>query len=147
MFGADIRGPSLALTEAIAERWRTIKERRKAMRTTYTILHVDGTTQRGEIDWPEHPTLDQIKILVEPIVGSPMEHVRVLDPDSVLREDDEPGYLDMFVDEHGHERIKPRNEAATAFYRANWLHHEGGDPDDLPWIAGTAVVFDRIVWS
>jgi hypothetical protein len=117
------------------------------MLTGYTIVYPDATLQRGHIDWPQSPTLDQIKALVEPIVGSPTEHVRVLDPDSVLFPERDPVYLDMFVDELGHNRMKARNEAATAFYRANWLHHEGGEPDDLPWIAGTAIVFDRIVWS
>lgn len=70
-----------------------------------------------------------------------MEHVRVLDP----AVDD---YRDMFVDEMGHMRAepKPRNDAATRLYRNNWLVHEGGAPEDLPWIAGNAIVFDRIVW-
>jgi hypothetical protein len=110
------------------------------MHTTYTVYYADGSIQRGEIDWPESPTLDQIRTAIEPIVGEPMEHVRVLDPAS-----DE--YRDMFVDESGHGRLKPRNEAATAIYRNNWLTQEGGEEDDLPWIAGTAIVFDRIVWS
>lgn len=108
--------------------------------TNFTIYHPDGTTQTGDIDWPECPTLDQIRRLVEPIVGEPMEHVRVLDPKC-----DE--YRDMFVDENGHSRRRPRNEDATAIYRHNSLQHEGGDPEDLAWIAGTAIMFDRIVWS
>lgn len=52
----------------------------------------------------------------------------------------------MFVDEMGHQARKPRNHAATAVYRANWLRAEGGDAEDLPWIAGDAVLIDRIVW-
>jgi hypothetical protein len=113
------------------------------MLTRFTIYWADGSLQGEIIDWPESPTLDQIRRLVEPIVGEPMEHVRVLDPKS-----DE--YRDMFVDELGHMRQggpRPRNEAATAIYRHNWLQHEGGEPDDLPWIAGTAIVFDRIIWT
>jgi hypothetical protein len=111
------------------------------MHTTFTILHGDGSIQRGEIDWPESPTLDQIRTAVEPIVGEPMEHVRVLDPKC-----DE--YRDMFVNENGHlVARRPRNEAATAIYRHNWLQHRGGDPESLMWIVGNAIVFDRIVWS
>jgi hypothetical protein len=113
------------------------------MLTRFTIYWADGAVQGETIDWPETPSLAQIKDVVEPIVGGPLEHVRVLDPAA-----DE--YRDMFVDELGHMRLegaKPRNDAATAIYRNNWLTHEGGEPDDLPWIAGDAIVFDRIVWS
>jgi hypothetical protein len=110
------------------------------MRTTYTIYYPDDTTQVGEIDWPQSPTLDQIKALLQPVIGDHVEHVRVLDP----AEDD---YRDMFVDELGHDHGKPRNNRATEIYRHNWLSHEGGEPEDLSWIAGTAVVFDRIIWS
>ena len=113
------------------------------METGFTIYFTDGTVQRGAADLPEKPSLAQLKAIVEPIVGSPMEHVTVLDPAA----DD---YRDLFVDELGHIRPggpKPRNEAATAIYRHNWLTHEGGDPEDLPDIAGAAVLFDRVVWS
>jgi hypothetical protein len=113
------------------------------MLTRFTIYWTDGSCQGETIDWPEAPTFAQIKAVVEPIVGSPLEHVRVLDPEA-------GEYRDMFVDELGHIRAggpKPRNEVATAIYRHNWLKHEGGEPEDLPWIAGTAIVFDRIVWS
>jgi hypothetical protein len=119
--------------------------------TTYTIYHADGTIQRGEVDWPDSPGVELIAALVEPIVGHPMEHVTVLDPvmshaEEVSRND----YRDMFVDELGHIRAggpKQRNHAATAIYRANWLRAEGGDPEDLHWIVGTAVLFDRIIWK
>jgi hypothetical protein len=119
------------------------------MTTTYTVYRTDGTVERGEVVWPLTPSLAQIKSLVEPMVGGPMEHVRVLDPrsveaDQITRAD----YLDMFVDELGHVRDipKPRNHAATGIYRANWLRAEGGDPEDLHWIAGDAIVFDRQIW-
>jgi hypothetical protein len=119
------------------------------MNTSFTVYYTDGTLQRGEVDWPESPSLKQTKELVEPIVGGPLEHVRVLNPkmveaDEITAED----YLDMFVDELGHVRGggKPRNDAATAIYRANWLRANGGDPEDIPWISGTAIVFDRRIW-
>lgn len=54
---------------------------------------------------------------------------------------------DMFVDDRGIEKDLPRNEAATAIYRANWLsRHPGADPESIPAIYGLAVLFDRIVW-
>jgi hypothetical protein len=118
------------------------------MNTTYTIYHPDGSVSAGEVAWPENPSYELIRLLVEPIIGGPLERVRVLNPKSV--EADEltaEDYLDMFVDEMGHPRRKPRNDAATAIYRANWLRAEGGDPEDLHWIAGTAIVFDRQIWK
>jgi hypothetical protein len=120
------------------------------MNTTYTVYHTDSSVSAGSIDWPENPTVDQIKALVEPIVGGPLEHVRVLAPamaQAVMVS--HADYRDMFVDELGHVRAggpKPRNDAATAIYRANWLRAKGGDPEDVPWIAGTAIVFDRQIW-
>ena len=71
----------------------------------------------------------------------PLEHVTVLHDGK---------RADMFVDEMGHVRMdgpKPRNDVATGLYRANWMaQHRGQDPEDLPFIAGNAVLFDRIVW-
>ena len=68
-----------------------------------------------------------------------MEHVAVLYQDRPA---------DMFVDEIGAIKSLPRNEAATAIYRANWLkQHPRTDPESLDAIYGPAVLFHRIVWS
>jgi len=121
------------------------------MLTTYTIYRAHGLIERGEIDWPEKPSLDEIARFVAPIVDGPIEHVLVLDPAKVEADEvDRSDYRDMFVDELSHVRPsgpKLRNHSATAIYRANWLRAEGGDPEDLAWIAGDAVLFDRIIWS
>ena len=111
------------------------------METSYTIYRPDGTQERRAVDWPEEPSYAAIRDLVQPLVGNPMEHVNVLH---------QGVRADMFVDEMGHMRIHPgeRNEDATTIYRANWLRqHPGTDPESLPWIVGTAVVFDRIIWT
>jgi hypothetical protein len=118
----------------------------------YTIYRPDGTSERGEVDWPPDPGYDQIAALVEPLVEGPIERVRVLDPAKADADEirGAADYLDMFVDEMGHMRTppRPRNEAATAIYRANWLRaHPDVDPEDIAWIAGTAVLFDRPVWT
>ena len=116
----------------------------------YTIFRPDRTSEAGEVDWPADPSYDAIARLVGPIVGGPIERVRILDPAKfdaaqVSRDD----YRDMFVDEMGHMREPPgrRNEKATWLYRANWLRvHPEDDPEELPFIAGVAVVFDRVIW-
>lgn len=114
------------------------------MKTTYTVIYASGEEKRGDIDWPREPTFLAIKGLVEPFLeGEPLEHVNVLNGGV---------YCDMFVSELGHIRLKereplPRNDKATDVYRENWLtQFPSEDPESLPWIAGTAIVFDRKVW-
>jgi len=89
---------------------------------------------------PVVPSLDDLRKAVLPQLNATyFEHVNVLF---------EGAAADMFVDETGHHSHRPRNELATMIYRAAWLDaHPADDPEDLPWIAGPAVVFGRRVWS
>jgi hypothetical protein len=116
----------------------------------YTIFRPDGTSEAGEVDWPPDPRYDDIAKLIGQIVGGPIEHVRILDPTKATAEHiGRADYRDMFVDELGHMRKPPaaRNEMATALYRANWLRvHPQDDPESLSFIAGLAVVFERVIW-
>jgi hypothetical protein len=113
--------------------------------TTFTVIHVDGSQTDGEVIWPECPGIKLIEECVQPLIdGEPIEQVSVL-------------YRgrrhDMFVSELGHVALTtrpplPRNETATAIYRRAALErHPERDPEDLPWIAGPAILFDRIVWT
>lgn len=108
------------------------------MKTEYTIYRADGTEERSEVDWPLKPSLDQISSVVEAITGSPFEHVYVM-VDNAIR--------DMFVDELGRVRKppKPRNEAATRFYRSASIK-QGAAPESLPHIVGDVILFDRRIW-
>ena len=116
----------------------------------YTIFRPERTSEAGEVDWPPDPSFENIARLLEPIVGGPIEHVRILDPAKALAEHiGRADYRDMFVDELGLLRDPPaeRNEMATALYRANWLRvHPQDAPESLPFIAGVAVVFERVIW-
>ncbi len=116
----------------------------------FTIFHPDGTTEWGSVDWPTDPSIEAIGQLVRPLVGGAIEHVRILDPAKIGAEQvSRADYRDMFVDEMGLWRDPPaeRNDTATILYRANWLRvHPNDDPEDLPIIAGAAVVFDRVIW-
>ena len=109
------------------------------MKTTLITLTHEGERQERDLDMDEDPSLAEIREAVAPsLAGGRPEHVTVLY---------EGRRADMFVDEDGFEKDLPRNEAATTLYRASWMErHPGTDPEDLPWIAGTAVLFDRIVW-
>lgn len=107
--------------------------------TPYQIFRVDGTLETASVDWPKEPGYKEIAKLIMPILdGAELEHVTVLHDGK---------RADMFVDEMG--RMKPltRNEVATVIYRNNWMtQHPSVDPETLPWIAGTAVLFLRRVW-
>lgn len=109
------------------------------MNTQYLVIHPDGTEQNFEIDLPEMPTLQTLRSLIVPhLAGGDLEQVGVLH--------DGKG-TDMFVDEDGLLKELPRNDKATAIYRAHYLKRNPGvDPEQLGFIAGTAVIFNRRVW-
>ncbi|MDH2313074.1 hypothetical protein [Methylobacterium brachiatum] len=112
------------------------------MMTGALILHADGTRMEREVELAPNPRYSELRASIRAllVLGSAYpEHVTVLH---------EGRQADMFVHEDGHGAGLPRNEAATAIYRAAWLReHPGHDPETLPCIAGPAVIFDRIVWS
>lgn len=115
------------------------------MKTTFHILSADGTKETREVDWPVAPIYAQLHDLLLPLLGEgePLEHVAVLH---------EGHRADMFVSELGHLPMKwrgpmPRNEQATTIYRNNTMvRSPNTDPETLSWIAGPAILFDRIVW-
>lgn len=99
----------------------------------YQIFRTDGTHETCEADLPSDPGYDRLKKLLDPILEGPLERVAVLF-DGAKR--------DMFVHEHGAVIGLPRNEAATKIYRTNGLRHEPDrDPESMPAIHGTAVLF------
>jgi hypothetical protein len=109
------------------------------MGTGYTIYRTDGTSERREASLSPEPGYDALAQLIRPILdGADLEHVSVLH---------ERKRRDMFVDDIGAVKGLPRNEAATAIYRNNWLsRNPGADPESIPAIYGTAILFDRRVW-
>lgn len=109
------------------------------MKTRLLVLNPAGDPSVRVIDMTGDPGLAELRDVLEPILGGRPEHVAVLH---------EGRRADMFVHEDGHGEHLPRNEAATAIYRAFWLErHPSDHPETLPCIAGPAVIFDRIVWS
>lgn len=107
--------------------------------TDYLLINVDGTEERRSAELPADPGYRALADLVDPILGVlAWEQVTVLF-------NGEP--CDMFVDEVGAITGLPRNERATAIYRANALaQHPGTDPESLPAIYGRVVLFTRRVW-
>jgi hypothetical protein len=109
------------------------------MITTYSVIRPGHASETHSIDWPKEPGFDRISALVRPLLdGAELERVAVLHHQR---------RTDMFVDETGALRGLPRNDEATEIYRANWLQqHPHTDPEALPAIYGTAILFDRPVW-
>ena len=84
------------------------------------------------------PGYDALRPFLEEILGGPLEHVSVLWHGKPA---------DMFVRETGRIDGLPRNEEATAIYRAYWLsQHPDAKPEELDFICGPAVLFDKLVW-
>lgn len=114
----------------------------RMMKCTYHIMRPGKPRETRKHEFKNAPDYRQLKDLLTPLLdGAPLEHVYVLY---------EGRRADMFVDEMGHVRNVPlpRNEEATAIYRANALKRGmASDPEDLPWIAGPAILFEEIVWS
>ena len=116
------------------------------METRFLIMTPDQPNEKRTVDLPRLPDYRQLAEVIRPLLGCKwFEHVKVLA--------DFNGGLnfkraDMFVDERGHDKGLPGNEAATIIYRRNALLHQGvTDPEMLPWVAGPAVLFERIVWT
>lgn len=109
------------------------------MNTNYTVIHPDGSEKTWNIDLPAAPTLQTLRSLIVPhLAGGDLEQVGVLHNGKGT---------DMFVDEEGLLKRLPRNDKATAIYRAHYLkQNPGTEPEQLGFIAGTAVIFDRRVW-
>lgn len=116
------------------------------METKYSIYRVgQSEPEHGSVNWPYKPGYKRIKALVEPILGDgePLEHV------SVLFDGERH---DMFVSELGNCALTTRpplpiNDAATEIYHAAYKRrYPGAHSSEMPPIAGTAVLFHRIVW-
>lgn len=125
---------------------KTEPEGSTTLKTSYLIFRPGSEEPEvAEVDWPREPGYHRIKALVEPLLGEnePLEHVSVL-------YNERP--TDMFVSEMGAIALATRgplpvNRAATEIYRAWSMKRRPGDnPETLPHIAGTAVVFQRQVW-
>lgn len=116
------------------------------MKTRMLIMRPEAPHETREVELKDKFGFVELRGLIEPITGHPMEHVRVF---SDFSGGTEYKYLDMFVNELGRLTGLERNEAATIIYRRNTLYHEPGkyEPEELDWIAGPAVLFEHQVWS
>lgn len=113
------------------------------MQLPYEVHYADGRIERATLDVPDDKPAEwwkAAKPICQAVIGehNDVEHVKVWH-DGV--------YRDMFIDGDGQLKGLPRNERATAFYRANALAHQGvTDPESIDDIAGDAVLFFEKVW-
>ena len=110
------------------------------MNTTMQIIWPELKVIKKEVAFKtDPPTLAELEAVIRPLLdGADMEHVAVLW---------DGRRCDMFVDEMGALKKLKRNDYATTIYRNNWLtQHPGTDPESMPAIYGTAILFADIVW-
>lgn len=119
------------------------------MDTKILIMRPDEPHETRNVTLPplgDANFLKALHALLDPILGtSDVEHVTVF---ADFSGGTDYAYTDMFVDECGQLKSLPINGVATDIYRRNWLLHEKdpGPPDDLPTIAGPAVLFRDPFW-
>lgn len=109
------------------------------MTTRYWVIQPDGHQVQHSADLPVEPDYeDLLPILHTHLADGKAERVLVKWQDK---------RVDMFVDEDGLRKNLPRNDIATAVYRANFLrNHPTDNPEALSFIRGTAILFERRVW-
>jgi hypothetical protein len=110
--------------------------------TKYRVFTEAGTVTDHEILMEKKPVYEDLRRVVEPhLNGARLMHVKVLCPELGQ-------WTDMFIDDMGALKALPRNDAATKLYRTGFLaKNPNDDPEKLPYIAGPAVVFARLVWG
>lgn len=111
------------------------------------LVYVPGMDGGGfrQVPMPADPGYVHLQRAIGPLVGGPIEHVAVL---ADIWGGTNYRRSDMFVHERGGLIGLPVNAAATVIYlRAHLTRHPDADLDELPKIHGTAVLFERIVWS
>lgn len=119
------------------------------MKTRYRIMRVGAADEVVETNLPDEPGYFKLRDIIAPLLDrGALEHVSVL-----ADFDGGENYqaLDMFVDDCGLLKNRPRNETATTIYRrANQMGRsslqKAADPEILNYIVGTAILFDRRVW-
>jgi hypothetical protein len=121
------------------------KNRGRMIETRVLVMTPGEPNARHTVDLPAQPTYDELAEVMKRFGVENCEHVTVL---SDFTGGVKYRRADMFVDEHGQAKGLPRNEFATAIYRRNAILRQGAiQPETLPWIAGVAVLFERIVWT
>ena len=110
------------------------------METKITILWTGGrAAEVRPVLIVDNPSVIDLQQIVRPILGTAeIEHVSCLY---------EGAQTDMFVDGDGVAKGLPLNRVATDIYRCAWMtRYPSTDPDTMPAIYGTAVLFGRRVW-
>jgi hypothetical protein len=112
---------------------------KELVRTVFDVIRVSGPIETHDVYWPRNPGYSKLAATIRPILnGSHLEHVSVIY---------KKRRADMFVDDEGRTAGLPRNDRATAIYREwSMSQRRYDDPEDIPWIAGTAIIFHRLVW-
>lgn len=103
--------------------------------TAFVVIRPEGPIEDATAMLREVPTVLELRAVLDPIIGGCFERISIVDAD---------GPHDMFGHECGAVDGLPVNPTATRLYRAAHLAANPGiDPDGLPEIFGTVVLFQR----
>ena len=112
--------------------------------TSFQILRPGLPAEDRAVALDRMPDFKALNRIIKPILQGDLERVAVL-ADFCGGSNFQP--LDMFVDDCGALKGLPRNDEATTIYRrAAMLRMPMRDPEQLPAIYGTAILFSRRVW-
>lgn len=125
------------------------------MGTKYKIIEASGNVTERTVNWPKAPKLEYFQKLLLPILGphSDFEQVSVwVDYAALDATTGDFAARDMFVDDRGKMKMLPRNDVATVLYRnavmmGKTRYAAPPDPEMLSMIYGTAILFERKVWT
>lgn len=128
------------------------QEDKRKIPTRLLIMRPDGSREVQTHLMSTNPGIAELNAILKPLLGlleldDYIERVAVFAP----FEEKPLDKRDMFVDEIGQQKGLPRNEEATEHYRrATMLGRSAepkpADPEELPDVVGSAVLFERTVW-
>lgn len=131
------------------------------MLTKWKLIRPDGVISEFQQDMPKDPGYDLLRSIISPLIErGPLEQVSVwadYEHEGLKQSKTGPQFdwnfraLDMFVNENGRLQKLKRNEVATTIYRRYIMEERGvhpppSDPEELDFVVGPAVLFNRRVW-
>lgn len=105
------------------------------IKTKYWVYRVGQPVTEGDVEFERFA---ELKPLINGLVEGRLEHVAVLF---------EGRRADMFVEEYSASSNPPNLEATKIYHASSLSRDPGADVSSWPMIHGTAVLFEKIVWT
>jgi hypothetical protein len=115
------------------------------METKLLVMAPGQPNERRTFELPEQPTAAELGELVTLLIPG-CERVEHFEVQADFNDGLDFTTADMFADLERTQKRLPWNENATVILRRAAMLQGAKDPRKLPWIAGSAVLFQRRVW-